>query len=131
MRFSQKDRDGGAGGRGGEGEEGGERGGRGGRGGGAGVGADRERDYSRGWGEGKEERQASRGGDRRGGDRRGGDRRHNDSPGGGGSRGGSDAGSATKKDRGPREPRVVKVAEKEEVKVAASSFAALAVDDDN
>ena len=112
VRFSQRnggDREkrGGERDRRGEGEEGSEerRGGRGGR---VGAGApERERDFDRGWGEGKEERQAANRG-----------------------KGGSDGGSA-KKERAPREPRAVKLEQKEEVKVAASAFAALAVDDDN
>ena len=36
-----------------------------------------------------------------------------------------------REERGPREPRVVKVAEENTVKIAASGFAALAVDDDD
>ena len=68
-------------------------------------GRSRERDTERSWGEGKAERQAARGG--RGGDRK------------------------PREERGPREPRVVKVAEENTVKIAASGFAALAVDDDD
>ena len=73
--------------------------------GGRAAGEARERDTERSWGEGKAERQAARGG--RGGDRK------------------------PREERGPREPRVVKVAEENTVKIAASGFAALAVDDDD
>ena len=64
------------------------------------------------WGEGKADR-APRNGGGRGGDR---------AP--------RNEGGGKKEERKPREPRVVKVAEESGVKIASSSFAALAMDDE-
>ena len=104
VRFAQRERREKDAAEGAEGAEGAD-GRRGERRGGRAAGEARERDTERSWGEGKAERQAARGG--RGGDRK------------------------PREERAPREPRVVKVAEENTVKIAASGFAALAVDDDD
>ena len=73
------------------------------------AGGERERDMDKGWGEGKSERQQSRGG-------RGGRNEKKEEP--------------KKEERAPRAPKVLAAAEPEAVKVGAGGFAALSMDDE-